>query len=48
MQYESENPFSGFTLGFFPKNLGKVSVEHGEIFHEIIMVMEKRYQGKWT
>ena len=48
MQYESENPLSGFTLEFFPENLGEVSDEHGEIFHQDIMAMEKRYQGKWT
>jgi len=48
MQYESENPLSGVTLGFFPENLGEVSDEHGERFHQDIMTMEKRYQGKWT
>jgi len=48
MQYESENPLSGVTLGFFPENLGEVSDEHGERFHQDIMVMEKRYQSKWT
>jgi len=47
MQYESEYPLSGVTLGyFFPENLGEVSVERGEIFHQDIMIMEKRYQGK--
>jgi len=35
-------------LNFFPENLGKVSDEHGERFHQGIMTMEKRYQGKWT
>jgi hypothetical protein len=48
MQYESENPLSGVTLDFFPENLGEFSDEHGERFHEDIMAMEKRYQGKWT
>jgi hypothetical protein len=34
MQYESENPLAGVTLGFlFPENLGEVSDEHGERFH---------------
>jgi len=34
MQYESQNPPSGVTLGFFPpENLGEVSDEHGERFH---------------
>ena len=35
-------------LDFFPENLGKVSDEHGERFHQDIMVMEKRYEGNWT
>jgi len=35
-------------LDFFPENLGEVSDEHGERFHQDIMAMEKRYQGKWT
>jgi polyhydroxyalkanoate synthesis regulator phasin len=33
-------------LDFFPENLGEVSDEHGERFHQDIMAMEKRYQGK--
>jgi len=33
---------------FFPENLGEVSDEHGERFHQDILVTEKRYQGKWT
>ena len=32
----------------FPENLGEVSDEHGEIFHQGTMAMEKRYRGKWT
>jgi len=48
MQYESENPLSGVTLGFFPEILDEVSNEHGERFHQGIMAMEKRYQGTWT
>jgi len=35
-------------LDFFPENLGEVSDEHGERFHQGIMTIEKRYQGKWT
>jgi len=35
-------------LHFFPENLGEVSDEHGERFHQDIMAMEKRYQDKWT
>lgn len=34
-------------LDFFPENLGAVSDEHGERFHQDISKMEKRYQGKW-
>ena len=29
-------------------NLGAVSDEHGERFHEDISVMESRYQGRWS
>jgi len=35
-------------LDLFPENLGEVSDEHGERFHQDVMAMEKRYQGKWT
>ena len=36
-------------LDFFPlENPGEVSNEPGERFRQDIMVMEKRYQGKWT
>jgi len=35
-------------LDFFPENLGEVSGEHGERFHQDILATEKRYQGKWT
>lgn len=33
-------------LDFFPENLGAVSDEHGERFHQDISNMEKRYRGK--
>jgi len=33
-------------LDFFPENLGEVSEKHGERFHQDIVAMEKRYQGK--
>jgi hypothetical protein len=33
-------------LDFFPTNLGDVSDEHGERFHQDISVMETRYQGR--
>ena len=35
-------------LDFFTDNLGEVSDEHGERFHQDILAIEKRYQGKWT
>ena len=42
--------FLEYHLDFFspPENLGEVSDEHSERFHQDIMGMEKRYQGKWT
>ena len=33
-------------LNFFPPNLGAVSDEHGERFHQDITKMESNYQGK--
>ena len=33
---------------FFPENLGEVSDEHSERFHQDIIVMEKWYQANWT
>jgi hypothetical protein len=48
MQHESKNPLSESHLDFFPENLGKVSDEHSERFHQDIMAMKKRYQSKWT
>ena len=40
--------FLGSHLDFFPENLGEVSDEHYESFHQDIMAMKKQYQGKWT
>ena len=34
-------------LDKFPDNLGDVSEEQGERFHQDIKVMEDRYQGRW-
>lgn len=34
-------------LKFFPDNLGDVSDEHGERFHQQIKTIERRYQGFW-
>lgn len=35
-------------MDFFSDNMGSVSDEHGERFHQDISVMEKRYKGKWS
>jgi hypothetical protein len=35
-------------LSFFPDNLGAVSDEHGERFHQDICTMEDRYQGRFS
>src|ERR1043165_8373694 len=35
-------------MDFFPDNMGSVSDEHGEIFHQDVSVMEKPYKGKWS
>lgn len=35
-------------MDFFPDNMGSVSDEHGERFHQDISLMEKRYKGKWS
>jgi hypothetical protein len=35
-------------LDFVRENLGAVSDEHGEPFHQDISAMEKRYQGQWS
>lgn len=35
-------------LDRFPDNLGAVSEEQGERFHQDIKIIEKRYQGRWN
>ena len=35
-------------LNFFPPNLGAMSDEHGERFHQEITKMESNYQDKWN
>ncbi|KAI6655687.1 hypothetical protein LOD99_1827 [Oopsacas minuta] len=35
-------------LDFFPENLGTVSDEQGERFHQDTQEMETRYQGFWN
>jgi len=34
-------------LDHFPENLGDVSEEQGERFHQGMKEMERRYQGRW-
>jgi len=34
-------------LDWFPENLGHVSEEQGERFHQDLKIMEERYQGRW-
>ncbi len=35
-------------MDYFPQNLGAVSEEQGERFHQDIKGMERRYQGRWN
>ena len=35
-------------LSYFPENLGDVSEEQGERFHQDIKEIERRYQGQWN
>ena len=35
-------------VDYFPDNLGAVSEEQGERFHQDTKMMEKRYQGYWS
>ncbi|GFW68345.1 uncharacterized protein TNCV_2263341 [Trichonephila clavipes] len=35
-------------LDYFSENLGAVSEEQGERFHQDIKEMERRYQGRWN
>ena len=35
-------------LEFLAENLGDVSDEHGERFHQDISVMERQFKGKWN
>ena len=34
-------------LDCFPENLGAMSEEQGEHFHQDLKTVEKRYQGRW-
>lgn len=35
-------------LNYFPDNVGKLSDEQGERFHQEVSKIEKRYQGRWN
>ena len=47
MEYVFKNSFPPLHLELFPDNCGDVSDENGERFHQGIVAMEKRCQGKW-
>ncbi|KAF7267762.1 hypothetical protein GWI33_019044 [Rhynchophorus ferrugineus] len=40
--------FLDWQLDFFPENLGAVSDEDRKKFHQYIMQIESRYNGKWS
>jgi hypothetical protein len=48
MLNELKNSFFEFVLGFFPENLGAVSEEQGERFHQDIKEMGRRCLGRWN
>ena len=35
-------------IDYFPENLGAVSEEQGERFHQDLKELEVRYQGRWN
>jgi hypothetical protein len=35
-------------ISYFPENLGQMSEEQGERFHQDMKTMESRYQGRWN
>jgi hypothetical protein len=39
--------FLHFHLDYFPGNLGDLSEEQGERFHQDVKEMERRYEGRW-
>ncbi|GBM84297.1 hypothetical protein AVEN_1902-1 [Araneus ventricosus] len=41
-------PFFDSHVDYFPENLGAVSEDQGERFHQDIKEMDRRYQGKWN
>ena len=48
MPHESKDTLFAQLPRFFPDNLGDVSEEQSERFHQDIRLMEKRYQGRWN
>ena len=48
VQKSAKDSFSTLPPRIFSYNLGSVSDEQGERFHQDISLMEKRYKGKWT
>jgi hypothetical protein len=48
MSNVNENPFFTFTPRFYFFDLGAISDEQGERFHQDIQLMETRYQGFWN
>ena len=47
MQNVEKAALPAFENEFFRPNLGDVSEEHDERFHQDIQAMEKKYQGRW-
>jgi len=49
LQHVTKNTLPSLAFKFsFLENCGAVSDEHGELFHQDISSMEKRYQAKWN
>ncbi|GBM68238.1 hypothetical protein AVEN_268720-1 [Araneus ventricosus] len=48
VQHVVEINFLHSYLEIFPENLGSVSDEHGELFHQDISNTGARFQGKWN
>jgi hypothetical protein len=49
MLIELKNTFLKIRIWIlFPENLGAVSEEQGERFHQYIKEMERRFQGRWN
>jgi hypothetical protein len=44
----TETLFSAFPCGFFPENMGAISDEHCDWFHQDISQIEKKYGRRWS